>query len=67
MYSMYLMIYFILILVEVAQSRWKSLRDKYVRTKKTIKGKSGDGASSSQKWILFKNLSFLDNFVKERR
>ena len=50
-------------------SKWKKLRDKYVKElKKTRLKKSGDaGPSYTSPWMLFEMLSFLRDSVKHRQ
>ena len=53
--------------VDVAQRRWKTLRDKFARElKKKIK-KSGDPADSSPTWELLDHPMFLKEFIKHRK
>ncbi|XP_067653354.1 transcription factor Adf-1-like [Haliotis asinina] len=47
------------------KSRWKSLRDRYVRMKREQKTKSGQGAKSKKPWKYANIMSFLARFVQE--
>ena len=50
------------------QKRWKQLREKYVREKKKIEGKSGDpGPTAVSCWPLFNKMDFLRGTVKHKR
>ncbi len=46
---------------------WKKMRDRYVKEKNKLKGRSGDEAKLLKKWPLYKYLTFLSDFVKCRR
>ena len=50
-------------------TRWKAMRDKFVRELKKVKGgKSGDaGPAYSPTWPLFDVLLFLTDTVKHRK
>jgi hypothetical protein len=54
--------------VDVCRRRWKSLRDRYLRHKKSEKAgkKSGSAAGTATKWKFAGVLSFLDPFVTPR-
>ncbi|CAL8275584.1 unnamed protein product [Arctogadus glacialis] len=54
--------------VDVCRRKWKSLRDRYMKEKKSEKAakKSGSAARTSKKWKFFVVLSFLDPFVTPR-
>ena len=54
--------------VEECMRRWKSLRDKFVRELKKVKGKkSGDaGPAAVSSWSLFDTLLFLQDTVRHR-
>ncbi|XP_056434738.1 uncharacterized protein LOC130372640 [Gadus chalcogrammus] len=55
--------------VEVCRRKWKSLRDRYIREKRSEKEegkKSGSAARTVKKWKFFALLSFLDPFVTTR-
>ncbi|CAL8384486.1 uncharacterized protein LOC115532291 [Gadus morhua] len=51
--------------VDVCRRKWKSLRDRYIREKRSEKEgkKSGSAARTVKKWKFFAVLSFLDPFV----
>lgn len=49
----------------VCRAKWKYLRDRFVKARKKMKGKSGDGTKGSVSPI-FILLSWLDTFVKCR-
>lgn len=54
---------------EYCQTRCTSLRDQYSREKRNIKDdyKSGNSCPKRITFPFFKQLSFLDNFIKRRR
>ena len=54
--------------VDVCRRRWKSLRDRYLRHKKSEKAgkKSGSAAGRVDTWRFARVLSFLDPFVTPR-
>ena len=51
--------------VKECLTRWRRLRDKFVRAKRTSKGRSGDAGGQKMPAILT-FLSWLDPFVKHR-
>ncbi|CAB1327918.1 unnamed protein product, partial [Coregonus sp. 'balchen'] len=50
---------------QICRTKWKNLRDRYVRLRRKIKGKSGDAASGIQPQILT-TLSWLSGFIKHK-
>lgn len=50
---------------QICRTKWKKLRDRYVRLRRKIKGKSGDAASGIQTQILT-TLSWLSGFIKHK-
>ncbi|XP_038854096.1 zinc finger protein 585A-like [Salvelinus namaycush] len=50
---------------QICRTKWKKLRDRYVRLRRKIKGKSGDTASGIQTQILT-TLSWLSGFIKHK-
>ena len=54
--------------MDVCRRKWKSLRDRYMKEKRSEKEakKSGSAAGTSKKWKFFVVLSFLDPFVTPR-
>ncbi|CAL8341825.1 unnamed protein product [Arctogadus glacialis] len=48
--------------VDVCRRKWKSLRDRYIREKRSEK-EEGKKSGSAKKWKFFAVLSFLDPFV----
>ncbi|CDQ78715.1 unnamed protein product [Oncorhynchus mykiss] len=50
---------------QVCRTKWKKLRDRYVRLRRKIKGKSGGAASGIQTQILT-TLSWLSGFIKHK-
>ena len=54
---------------EESTTRWKSLRDKFVREVKKVKGgKSGDaGPQYTPTWPLYRLLEFLLSTIKHRQ
>nr|XP_055069810.1 transcription factor Adf-1-like [Misgurnus anguillicaudatus] len=47
--------------------RWKNLRDRYIKERKTMKEKkSGAGAEQKTKWRYFSIMSFLEPHVRDR-
>ncbi|XP_032685190.1 uncharacterized protein LOC116850697 isoform X2 [Odontomachus brunneus] len=55
--------------VDECQSRWTRLRERYTREKKQRQEEtsSGSGLSKRKAFEFFKNMSFLEPFVKRRR
>ena len=60
--------YIMFLSVDVCRRKWKSLRDRYIREKRSEKEgkKSGSAARTVKKWKFFAVLSFLDPFVTPR-
>ncbi|XP_067205455.1 uncharacterized protein [Linepithema humile] len=54
---------------EYCQTRCTSLRNQYNREKRILNGqyKSGSAASTHKTFVFFSQLSFLDNYVRQRR
>lgn len=54
---------------EYCQTRCTSLRNQYNREKRILNGqyKSGSAASTHKLFVFFSQLSFLDNYVRQRR
>ncbi|XP_038835833.1 zinc finger and SCAN domain-containing protein 2-like isoform X2 [Salvelinus namaycush] len=50
---------------QICRTKWKKLRDRYVRLRRKIKGKSGDAASGIQTQILT-TLSWLSGYIKHK-
>ncbi|XP_045072080.1 zinc finger protein 585A-like isoform X2 [Coregonus clupeaformis] len=50
---------------QICRTKWKNLRDRYVRLRRKMKGKSGDAASGIQPQILT-TLSWLSGFIKHK-
>ncbi|XP_064825835.1 zinc finger protein 271-like [Oncorhynchus masou masou] len=50
---------------QICRTKWKNLRDRYVRQRRKMKGKSGDAASEIQPQILT-TLSWLSGFIKHK-
>lgn len=55
--------------VEECKKRWKQIRDRYVKERRKVKGKSGAGRDDVEQptWVLFKYLLFLEGQIRHRR
>ncbi len=48
------------------KDKWRKLRDAFVKVKKSMKTKSGDGANKQTKWPYNEVMSFRGDHVKHR-
>ncbi|XP_071826115.1 uncharacterized protein [Apostichopus japonicus] len=49
------------------KDKWRKLRDAFVKVKKSMKTKRGDGAKRQTKWPYYEVMSFLGDHVKHRK
>ena len=53
--------------LEEVKLKWKNLRDRYMKKRKSEKKPTGTGAEEvEERWAYFENLSWLERYVENR-